>query len=182
MVKNVVASFLRQQGYKPIIAKGAGPDIFYDGIPIEVKGSKFDFKDAIRQLTRYAFTHSASEVALPVDAADLDFLLRMRSLESSIRSWRVDSKCRLSIYLIAAKDKELYAVRKYMSAEDLFNNLLRNLEQEFYISKYGDEDIDSVISKIQTSLLELDSLVIKTLERDAIGAGHEISVKGEGGG
>ncbi|MBI2350347.1 MAG: hypothetical protein HYV00_02510 [Deltaproteobacteria bacterium] len=88
----------------------------------------------------------------------------------------------MAIYLIAAKDKELYAVRKYMSAEDLFNNLLRNLEQEFYISKYGDEDIDSVISKIQTSLLELESLVIKTLERDAIEAGHEISVKGEGGG
>ncbi len=174
VVKTVVASYLRQQGCHPILAKGSGPDILYDGIAIEVKGSKFDLKNAIGQITRYAFTHSALEFALPIDALDLNLLHQLRCLEHSIRSWKMDYKYCLAVYLVAAKDNGGYSVRKYASAEDLLHDVEKTFEQQFSVSKYGKEDIESVISRIQTSLLSLDSLLTKILEGEVVKYDNEV--------
>lgn len=178
VVKAVVASYWRQQGCHPILAKGSGPDILYDGIAIEVKGSKFDLKNAISQITKYAFTHSALEFALPVDALDLNLFYQLRWLEHSIRSWKVDYKYCLAVYVVAAKDNGKYSVRKYVSAEGLLDDVEKALEQQFCENKYGKEDIESVISRIQTSLLALDPLVTKVLEGEVVQYGTELVLEG----
>lgn len=183
VVKTVVASYLRQHNCHPILAKGSGPDILYDGIAIEVKGSKFDLKDAIGQITRYAFTQSALEFALPVDVPDLNLLYQLRCLEHSIRSWKSDPKYCLAVYVVAAKGNGAYSVRKYLSAEELLHDVEKALEQQFYASKYGNEDIQSIISRIQTSLLSLDSLLTKILEDKVVRYGDEVALEpGNSGG
>jgi hypothetical protein len=60
LVRSIIVKHLEDQGEKFLVQTGSGPDInFPDGSVLELKGSVFDWKGALEQFIRYAYTHSA---------------------------------------------------------------------------------------------------------------------------
>jgi len=174
-VKNVLASYLKEQGHKPILAKGAGPDIMYDGTALEVKGSDSDLREALNQLTKYSFTYSALEVGFPVDKINLDFLQKLRFLETSGKSWW-SQQFELVIYLIAEKGSNVYVVSKFPSVEKLLDIIHQRLDQKFSVYKHLSENNEATIAQIQQDLSRLGGLLVEVLSEDVKQTGFEISL------
>lgn len=175
IARKVLSAYLRQMGHKPVVTRGAGPDILYEGIAVEVKGSAFDLKNVLNQLTRYALTQATLEVCFPVDAVSIDLLKRLRCLESALRAWNLDNQRSIGIYLVGDHEEGGYCVRRYSSITDLLRTIEERLDQQFYISKLGSDDVDSVIADVQRKLADFDSVVIETMKEDVTGTAYRIS-------
>ncbi len=174
-VRNVLATYLKQQGHKPILAKGAGPDIMHDGTALEVKGSDSDLREALNQLTKYSFTYPALELGLPVDRINLDFLQKLRCLEASGKSWWT-SPYSLAVYLVAEKGSNVYVVSKFPSVEKLLDIIHQRLDQKFSVYKHLNEDIEATIAQIQQNLSRLGVLLTEVLLEEVKQTGFEVSL------
>jgi hypothetical protein len=86
LVRSVIIKHLENQREKFLVQSGSGPDInFPDGPVLELKGSVFDWRVALEQFIRYAYTHSALKIALPNDALDLYRIQALASFEAGLK-------------------------------------------------------------------------------------------------
>lgn len=110
--------------------KGAGPDFMKKGKAVEVKGSKFDQKKALKQLTNYIYKHAGIEFALPIDALTPDLIYGLRAIEWAASTHELIEKRHIRIHLVSYIDRSTSAVETFDSAEELLKKLNRTLEDK----------------------------------------------------
>ncbi len=117
-VKAVLVRYLLRMNLRPYVQKGAGPDVLCDGAAIEVKGVNLRVPGLIKQLARYAFTHSDVAVAFPVDALSLDLLYGLAIVEGALK-WHDPSRPRNVATYLVAESQDGRKLRKYESIAEL---------------------------------------------------------------
>lgn len=160
--RDLVASHLKVRGQRPILQKGPGPDILLDGTALEVKGSKFDRGDALKQFIRYAFAYRDLEVALPPDAVELKLLAQLKALEALIRFRDVPRERQIRVYILDADESGTGRVFEFSSVKALSEFVSSQIEAEVSSATQGG---DEVIEEVQAVLLDIDSRVVKAIQR-----------------
>lgn len=132
-VREVIIAFLKEQRQRFKPTSGAGPDILKeDGTAIEIKGSRTQ-RRTLEQLTRYAFTHSDLELALPYDALELDFIYGLLVIEHAIARRTTGRECRLAVYIVGrvelpGVEEGTYGVYRFNSVTDMLDRINGDLQ------------------------------------------------------
>lgn len=132
-VRKVMTTLLKEQGqrFKPM--SGAGPDVLKeDGTALEIKGSQVLPKTLV-QLTKYAFTHSDLELALPYDALKLDFIYGLWVIEHAIARRTIGRERRVGVYIVGKVElpkveEGAYGIFRFNSVTELLDRINGDLQ------------------------------------------------------
>lgn len=179
-VRNVMTIFLKEQGqrFKPM--SGAGPDILKeDGVAIEIKGSQVLSK-ALEQLTRYAFTHSDLELALPYDALKLDFIYGLWTIEHAIARRTIGRERRIGVYIVGKielpkVEEGTYGVFQFNSVTELLDRI--NGDLQYSASLPYDTATEEAIDRTSKVALEVNKRIKDWLKTQCIETQMSYKVK-----
>ncbi len=179
-VRRIMIAFLEEQRqrFKPTV--GAGPDILKeDGTAIEIKGSQLPQR-TIGQLTRYAFTHSDLELALPYDALVPDFVYRLLVIEHAIARRTVGRERRLGVYIVGkvelpSIEEGTYAVFRFNSVTELLDRI--NGDLQYSASLPYDIATEEAIKRTSTLALEINERIKVWLKTQCIETSISYKVK-----
>jgi len=173
-VRAVIIKHLREQNEEFVPQKGAGPDIVKKGVALEVKGSGFDLNEALKQLTRYAFTYAGLEVAFPVDAINLNFLHGLYFLERALESkGSLINRTVINMYLVAKLDEEEYVVAEFGSVKILCERIVEKLSERV---KVLFEEPDKAIGKVSPVICKIEQEANEAL-KEYIKSGSALAYK-----
>ena len=133
MRKSVAEHFHRRREEFPE-QKGSGPDFLKKGRAVEVKGSGFDQKATLEQLTRYIYKYAGVGFALPVDDITSDLLYGLRAIERAASTRALTEKKDIKIHLVGQVGDATFGVQTFDSAKELMKRLDNALEQICYLA------------------------------------------------
>lgn len=170
-VRKVMIAFLKEQRqrFKPM--SGAGPDILKeDGTAIEIKGSRV-LRATLEQLTRYAFTHSDLELALPYDALELDFVYGLWVIEHAIARRTTGRERRLGVYIVGrvelpGVEEGTYGVFRFNSVTELLDRI--NGDLQYSASLSYDTATEEAIKRTLALALEVNERIKDWLKTQCI--------------
>jgi len=179
-VRKVMTTFLKEQGHRFNPMSGAGPDILKeDGTAIEIKGSRVLTKTLV-QLTKYAFTHSNLELALPYDALKLDFIYGLWVIEHAIANRTVGRERRVGVYIVGKielpkVEEGTYGVFQFNSVTELLDRI--NGDLQYSASLPYDTPTAEAIGRTSKLTLELNERIKDWLKTQCIETSMSYKVK-----
>jgi hypothetical protein len=182
-VRRVMIAFLEEQRqrFKPM--GGAGPDILKeDGTAIEIKGSRVPQR-TLEQLTRYAFTHSDIELALPYDALEPDFVYGLWVIEHAIARRTTGRERRLGVYIVGKVElphveEGTYAVFRFNSVTELLDRI--NGDLQYSASLPYDIATEEAIKRTSALALEVNERIKVWMKTQCIETPMSYKVKLQG--
>ena len=177
LVRSIIIKHLEKQGEKFLPQSGSGPDInFPDGSVLELKGSNFDWRIALEQFIRYAYTHSALKIALPYDALDLYRIQALTSFEAGLKS---QMKPPIRVYLIGERGNNKFGIRLFPSVKDIRQAALSRIESGLYHNPSS--NIEERIDNAHSVLFDLDAQIRRHLNFEtASGISYEVELSSSG--
>jgi hypothetical protein len=174
LVRSVIIKHLTNQREKFLPQSGSGPDInFPDGSVLELKGSVFDWRIALEQFIRYAYTHSALKLALPDDALDLYRIQALASFEAGLK---FQMKPQIRTYLIGERGNNRFSARLFPSVKDIRQAVLSRIESGLY--HHPATNIDERIDNAHKVLFDLDAQIRRHLSFEtASGIASEVELE-----
>jgi len=127
-VRKVVSQYFRKRNQEFTQERGAGPDFLKKGKAVEVKGSGFNQREALEQLTRYIFKYAGVEFAFPVEDLTPELIYGLRAIERGATSRALIEKRDIYIYLITQIDDITFGVETFDSAQKLMEKLNNTLD------------------------------------------------------
>lgn len=179
-VRKVIIAFLREQRQRFTPTQGAGPDILKeDGTAIEIKGSGVG-RGTLAQLTKYAFTHSDLEFALPYDAAGLDLIYGLWVIEHAIARRTTGRERRLGVYIVGkvklpSVEEGTYGVYRFNSVTELLNRI--NGDLQYSASLSYDIATEEAIERTSALALEVNERMKDWLKTQCIETPMSYKVK-----
>ncbi len=182
-VRRVMIAFLKEerQRFKPM--GGAGPDILKeDGTAIEIKGSRVPQR-TLDQLTRYAFTHSDLELALPYDALEPVFVYGLWVIEHAIARRTIGRERRLGVYIVGkvelpSVEEGTYAVFRFNSVTELLDRI--NGDLQYSASLPYDTATKEAIKRTSALALEVNERIKVWMKTQCIETPMSYKVKLQG--
>ena len=141
-------------------------------VVLELKGSVFDWRVALEQFIRYAYTHSALKIALPNDALDLYRIQALASFEAGLK---LHPKPPIRTYILGERASNKFGVRLFASVKDIRQAVISRIESSLYHDPTS--NIEERIKNAHTMLFDIDAQIRKHLSFEtASGASYEVEV------